>query len=103
MLEDDLGEMPPGWEQRVTRDGVAYFVDHVHRLTTVCIRHPVPDMQFEDPRIAFREQRRKEACAHEATLPQYKVRPSPPLWDMPCHCRHFYLFLTLSVTCDGSC
>lgn len=61
MVEDDLGEFPPGWEQRVTSVGLPYFVDHVHRTTT-----------FEDPRIAAREKRRKEACEHESSLPQYK-------------------------------
>ena len=34
-MEDDLGEFPPGWEQRVTSVGLPYFVDHVHRTTTV--------------------------------------------------------------------
>ena len=60
-VDDDLGEFPPGWEQRVTAAGVVYFVDHVHRSTT-----------FEDPRIAVRERRRQEAREQEATLPQYK-------------------------------
>ena len=35
-VEDDLGEFPVGWEQRTTPSGVVYFVDHIHRTTTVC-------------------------------------------------------------------
>jgi len=28
------GELPSGWEMRVTEHGVKYFVDHNHRITT---------------------------------------------------------------------
>ncbi len=42
--------------------------------------------QWDDPRIAANEQRRKEALAHESTLPQYKVRlchhSDPMTWSL---------------------
>lgn len=34
-VEEDLGEFPVGWEQRMTPSGVPYYVDHIHRTTTV--------------------------------------------------------------------
>lgn len=61
LIDDDLGEFPVGWEQRTTSTGAVYFVDHIHRSTT-----------FEDPRVADREERKRQALRHEAKLPQYK-------------------------------
>eukprot|EP00039_Didymoeca_costata_P029545 m.25094 g.25094 ORF g.25094 m.25094 type:complete len:915 (+) comp7676_c0_seq1:317-3061(+) len=61
IIDEDLGDFPVGWEQRRTPAGVPYFVDHVNRTTT-----------FEDPRVADREERRRQAIQHEASLPQYK-------------------------------
>lgn len=81
-VEEDLGEFPVGWEQRTTPSGVVYFVDHIHRTTT-----------FEDPRIAANEQRRKEALAHESTLPQYKRDLRRKLLRL----RHLFLLRRQSV------
>jgi hypothetical protein len=38
-LGADESPLPPGWEKRLTEDGVTYFVDHNTRTTT-----------FQDPR-----------------------------------------------------
>ena len=61
VIDEELGEFPPGWEQRTTPTGAVYFVDHIHRTTT-----------FEDPRLADRALRMQQAIKHEAKLPQYK-------------------------------
>ena len=61
IIDEELGDFPVGWEKRTTTSGAVYFVDHIHRTTT-----------FEDPRVADREERRRQAIRHEASLPQYK-------------------------------
>ena len=48
-------------------------VDAISQKNVGLIINLVLLQQFEDPRIAANEKRRKEALAHEATLPQYKV------------------------------
>ena len=35
IIDEEAHEFPLGWEQRVTPTGMVYFVDHVHRTTTV--------------------------------------------------------------------
>ncbi len=35
VVDDDTGEFPVGWEQRSTTSGIAYYVDHIGRRTTV--------------------------------------------------------------------
>jgi hypothetical protein len=37
VVDEDGGEFPVGWEQRTTPAGVVYYVDHIHRTTTVRI------------------------------------------------------------------
>ena len=61
VIEEDVDEFPIGWEMRHTTAGRPYYVDHINRATT-----------FEDPRVKHREDRIKEAIAHDAALPQYK-------------------------------
>ena len=61
IIEEDVNEFPIGWEQRETPDGRVYFVDHINRSTT-----------YVDPRIEHREERKKLALQHDATLPKYK-------------------------------
>lgn len=39
IIEGEDGALPPGWEIKVTEQGVQYFVDHNTRTTS-----------FEDPR-----------------------------------------------------
>lgn len=61
VIEEDLDEFPIGWEQRYTSSGRPYYVDHINRTTS-----------FEDPRVKYRQERVKQAMAHDAALPEYK-------------------------------
>ncbi|EPY85792.1 hypothetical protein CB1_000349012 [Camelus ferus] len=39
---DSEDELPPGWEQRTTKDGWVYYANHINKRTT-----------YLDPRLAF--------------------------------------------------
>ncbi|XP_065583551.1 E3 ubiquitin-protein ligase NEDD4-like [Artemia franciscana] len=41
IIKDDLGPLPPGWEERVHTDGRTFFIDHNTKIT-----------QWEDPRFS---------------------------------------------------
>ena len=66
-----LGELPPGWEQRFTPEGRAYFVDHNTRTTT-----------WVDPR---RQQYIRTYGPANTTIQQQPVSqlgPLPSGWEM---------------------
>lgn len=44
-LQNELGVLPPGWEQAKTNDGQIYYINHTTKTT-----------QWEDPRLQFRQQ-----------------------------------------------
>lgn len=58
---EELGPLPPGWEQRKTSSGRIYFVDHNNRTT-----------QFTDPRLnssVLSALRRQSSSTAAATVP----------------------------------
>jgi E3 ubiquitin-protein ligase NEDD4 len=70
------GELPPGWEQRVTPEGRAYFVDHNTRTTT-----------WVDPRRQqyIRMYGGQNANGNNTTIQQQPVSqlgPLPSGWEM---------------------
>jgi E3 ubiquitin ligase SMURF1/2 len=68
---EQLGTLPPGWEQRKTASGRAYFVDHNNRTT-----------QFTDPRLnghvinALKRQVPPTAAAAATTTSSASSQPS---------------------------
>lgn len=48
-LNDDMGSLPPGWEQATTPEGQIYFLNHITQSTT-----------WDDPRKTLRQQQRQQ-------------------------------------------
>uniref|UniRef100_A0A1B6DK87 WW domain-containing protein n=1 Tax=Clastoptera arizonana TaxID=38151 RepID=A0A1B6DK87_9HEMI len=69
---DELGPLPPGWEQARTPEGQVYFLNHVTRTTT-----------WEDPRktlaaqVQNQQQRSAELLNTVATSPHPSSSPQP--------------------------
>ncbi|XP_064098501.1 transcriptional coactivator YAP1-like isoform X1 [Macrobrachium nipponense] len=66
---DDLGNLPPGWEQARTSQGQIYYLNHLTQSTT-----------WEDPRKTLLKQRqRQQAQQHQqAPPPHVAVSQAPP-------------------------
>ena len=64
-MNDNLGQLPPGWEETRTQDGQLYYMNHITKST-----------QWEDPRITVNEQMAREQTSH---LPQIGGGPNGPL------------------------
>ncbi|CAG9137181.1 unnamed protein product [Plutella xylostella] len=67
-LQDDLGPLPPGWEQARTPEGQIYYLNHITKTTT-----------WEDPRksLAAAQVGAVQHQSAEALLPQSP--PAPPV------------------------
>ncbi|XP_055688119.1 transcriptional coactivator yorkie isoform X2 [Lutzomyia longipalpis] len=67
-LQDELGDLPPGWEQARTAEGQIYYLNHNTRTT-----------QWEDPR--------KQLAAHQALVSHQSadslLRSQPPQQQQP--------------------
>ncbi|XP_014241727.1 transcriptional coactivator YAP1-A-like isoform X1 [Cimex lectularius] len=65
---DELGPLPPGWEQARTSEGQIYFLNHITQTTT-----------WEDPRktAAAQQQRSQEMLNTVPTSPHPPTSPQP--------------------------
>ena len=61
-MNDNLGALPPGWEETRTQDGQLYYMNHITKST-----------QWEDPRVT---EPRGQSNGH---LPQIGGGPNGPL------------------------
>uniref|UniRef100_A0A1I8NXU6 WW domain-containing protein n=1 Tax=Stomoxys calcitrans TaxID=35570 RepID=A0A1I8NXU6_STOCA len=52
-LQNELGPLPPGWEQAKTNDGQIYYLNHTTKTT-----------QWEDPRTQFKQQQALNAVSN---------------------------------------
>uniref|UniRef100_A0A1A9UJ16 WW domain-containing protein n=1 Tax=Glossina austeni TaxID=7395 RepID=A0A1A9UJ16_GLOAU len=79
-LQNELGPLPPGWEQAKTNDGQIYYLNHTTKTT-----------QWEDPRIQFKQQQALNAAANArlnnktggnaASLLNGDLGPLPEGWE----------------------
>uniref|UniRef100_A0A224XQR7 Putative ww domain-containing transcription regulator protein 1 n=2 Tax=Panstrongylus TaxID=65342 RepID=A0A224XQR7_9HEMI len=65
---DELGPLPPGWEQARTSEGQVYFLNHITQTTT-----------WEDPRKAnaVAQQRASDLLNAAASSPGHSTSPQP--------------------------
>ncbi|XP_039954939.1 transcriptional coactivator yorkie [Bactrocera tryoni] len=56
-LQNELGPLPPGWEQAKTNDGQIYYLNHTTKST-----------QWEDPRIQLKQQIFQDGLSHNVNL-----------------------------------
>ncbi|XP_053963449.1 transcriptional coactivator yorkie isoform X3 [Anastrepha obliqua] len=66
-LQNELGPLPPGWEQAKTNDGQIYYLNHTTKST-----------QWEDPRIQLKQQLFQDGLPHNADFLQKPAKSQKP-------------------------
>ncbi|XP_005177963.1 transcriptional coactivator yorkie [Musca domestica] len=79
-LQNELGPLPPGWEQAKTHDGQIYYLNHTTKTT-----------QWEDPRTQFKQQQTLNSASNaraigktaagENILASSNLGPLPEGWE----------------------
>ncbi|XP_075165991.1 transcriptional coactivator yki [Haematobia irritans] len=79
-LQNELGPLPPGWEQAKTNDGQIYYLNHTTKTT-----------QWEDPRTQFKQQQALNVTSNtrattkvnagENILASSNLGPLPEGWE----------------------
>ncbi|XP_075973883.1 transcriptional coactivator yki isoform X3 [Anticarsia gemmatalis] len=65
-IPDDLGPLPPGWEQARTPEGQIYYLNHITKTTT-----------WDDPRKTLAAQSVANAVQHQSSETLLTQTPSP--------------------------
>lgn len=75
-LQNELGDLPPGWEQARTPEGQIYYLNHITKTT-----------QWEDPRTQLAQQQaaiaQHQTIQQSATTPTKETTVTDPLGPLP--------------------